>query len=340
VGKYINIASRCAGFINKRFGGELGVMSDGDLTWLRVVKHGDIPEFTEAFNEAEKQLAASAIGQKLDGERETLIASREKIIESFDSRNYARALRAVMQLTDVANAYVNHYKPWELAKQETDDAKARLHGVCTTALNMFKVLSTYLYPVVPEVVSKVSKFLNSEITTFESLELDLHPGHLITEYAHLIVRLDPKQIEDMVEANKESMQTSQTHSEQRHAEHQQNEAKAQASEESFISIDDFTKVDLRIARISNAEHVEGAEKLLKLTLDIGEEKPRQVFAGIKSAYDPETLKGRLTVMVANLAPRKMKFGLSEGMVLAASDERGGPFILSPDIGAQPGMRVK
>ena len=159
----------------------------------------------------------------------------------------------------------------------------------------------------------------------------------------MITRIEPKLIEAMTEANKENLQATlapQLHSEQRHAVHQQSEVKADAAEAEYISIDDFTKVDLRIAKIVNAEHVEGAEKLLKLTLDIGEEKPRQVFAGIKSAYDPATLVGRLTVMVANLAPRKMKFGLSEGMVLAASDERGGPFILSPDAGAQLGMRVK
>jgi methionyl-tRNA synthetase len=150
----------------------------------------------------------------------------------------------------------------------------------------------------------------------------------------------------MVEANKESLPAApQSQSEQRHAGHQQHiaQTEVQAAEkdwEPFIGIEDFAKIDLRIARIANAEHVEGAEKLLKLTLDIGEEKPRIVFAGIKSAYDPAALVGRLTVMVANLAPRKMKFGLSEGMVLAASDERGGPFILSPDSGAQPGMRVK
>lgn len=161
-----------------------------------------------------------------------------------------------------------------------------------------------------------------------------------------MTRLDPKLIEAMVAANKESLQAAApVQSEQRHAAHQQNQAKKEMTEaekgfEPYISIDDFMKVDLRVAKIVNAEHVEGAEKLLKLTLDIGEEKPRTVFAGIKSAYDPELLKGRLTVMVANLAPRKMKFGMSEGMVLAASGEAPGLYILSPDSGAQPGMRIK
>ncbi len=155
-----------------------------------------------------------------------------------------------------------------------------------------------------------------------------------------MTRIDPKQIEALVEANKPSLQPTaepEPHSELRHAEHQQHEIQPIAE---TIGIEDFGKIDLRIARIVKAEHVEKAEKLLKLTLDIGEEQPRTVFAGIKSVYDPASLDGKLTVMVANLAPRKMKFGLSEGMVLAASDERGGPFVLLPDQGAQPGMRVK
>jgi methionyl-tRNA synthetase len=158
--------------------------------------------------------------------------------------------------------------------------------------------------------------------------------HAINAYDHLITRIDPKLIEAMTEANKENLQATPVVAQAAVT------PTAALPEAEYISIEDFTKVDLRIAKIVNAEHVEGAEKLLKLSLDIGEDKPRQVFAGIKSAYDPETLKGRLTLMVANLAPRKMKFGMSEGMVLAASDERGGPFILSPDVGAEAGMRVK
>ncbi len=162
--------------------------------------------------------------------------------------------------------------------------------------------------------------------------------HTINPYQHLATRLDPKLVEAMVAANQESLKPmTESHSETRHAEHQQH---AIAPIAETISIDDFSKIDLRIARIVNAEHVEGADKLLQLTLDIGEGKTRNVFAGIKSAYDPEKLIGRMTVMVANLAPRKMKFGLSEGMVLAASGETPGLFILSPDEGAQPGMRVK
>ena len=304
VGKYVNIASRCAGFISKKFDGKLGDCDPAATA-----------EFEFSFKNGE-------------------------IARSYNDRDYGRALREIMRLADVANQYIAEKKPWEMAKQEGREAE--LLQVCTTALTLFRDLTLYLKPVLPMLAEQVEQFLNLTPLVWSDIWNPLPTGHAINPYQHLMTRLDPKHIEAMVEANKESMQTPQTHSEQRHAEHQQNEAKAnaEASEDSFISIDDFTKVDLRIARIVNAEHVEGADKLLKLTLDIGEEKPRQVFGGIKSAYDPATLVGRLTVMVANLAPRKMKFGLSEGMVLAASDERGGPFILSPDAGAQPGMRVK
>lgn len=204
-------------------------------------------------------------------------------------------------------------------------------------------MSLLLHPVLPETTREALYFLkeakNNKWTDFGKLIPAINP------YQHLMTRLDPKLIEAMVAANKESLQP-QPQSEQRRAEHQQHTANKEVGRtekdfEPFIGIDDFMKVDLRVAKIVNAEHVEGAEKLLKLTLDIGEEKPRTVFAGIKSAYDPEKLKGRLTVMVANLAPRKMKFGLSEGMVLAASgDNVPGLFILEPDEGAQPGMRIK
>jgi methionyl-tRNA synthetase len=201
-----------------------------------------------------------------------------------------------------------------------------------------------LKPVLPKVAENSENFLNIAALTWDDVDSPLPSGHQIKEYIHLMTRLDPKLIESMVDANKESLQP-QVQSEQRHAEHQQHTAAKEVAHvekdfEPIIGIEDFAKIDLRIAKIVNAEHVVGAEKLLKLTLDIGEEKPRTVFAGIKSAYDPEKLKGRMTVMVANLAPRKMKFGLSEGMVLAASGEAPGLFILSPDDGAQPGMRVK
>ena len=203
---------------------------------------------------------------------------------------------------------------------------------------MFRLLSLYLKPVLPKLVGDVERFLNIAPLTWSSVADSIANGHQINDYEHLITRVDPKLIEAMTEANKENLIA--TPQVSAPSVSKAIPATADLPEAEYISIDDFTKVDLRIAKIINAEHVEGAEKLLKLTLDIGEEKSRQVFAGIKSAYDPATLVGRLTVMVANLAPRKMKFGMSEGMVLAASDENGGPFILSPDAGASLGMRVK
>jgi len=303
VGKYINIASRTAGFINKRFAGQLNPSANNAVV-------------------AEIKASASAIA------------------ESYAEREYGKALREIMRLADVANGFVAEKAPWVMAKQEGQDAV--LQEVCSDALEMFRLLTLYLKPVLPKLAGEIEQFLNIAPLSWDAVASSLSPQHHINAYEHLITRVEGKQIEAMTEANKENLQATPTpapHSQQRHAEHQQ-AASAEATEAEYISIDDFTKVDLRIAKIVNAEHVEGAEKLLKLSLDIGEDKPRQVFAGIKSAYDPASLVGRLTVMVANLAPRKMKFGMSEGMVLAASDERGGPYILSPDSGAQAGMRVK
>jgi methionyl-tRNA synthetase len=296
VGKYINIASRTAGFINKRFAGQL--VSANKSTVVETIK-----------------------------------ASAPEIAKAYETRDYSRALREIMRLADLANADVAEAAPWVVAKQESDEAQAKLHADCSSALEMFRLLTLYLKPALPDLAANIERFLNVAPLTWDSLNDSFADGHLINEYNHLITRIDPKHIEAMTEANKESLQQSSP------AVANVTPAVSENSGD-YISIDDFTKVDLRIARIVNAEHVEGAEKLLRLSLDIGEGNARQVFAGIKSAYDPATLVGRLTVMVANLAPRKMKFGMSEGMVLAASDERGGPFILSPDAGAEAGMRVK
>jgi methionyl-tRNA synthetase len=303
VGKYINIASRTAGFINKRFNGELKLSSKNNV---------------------------------ID---EIKLAS-ESIKESFANREFSKALREIMTLTDKANGFVADKAPWVMAKQEGQDAA--LQQVCSDALEMFRLLTLYLKPVLPKLASEIEQFLNISPLTYADVNASLSKN--INEYTHLITRVDPKAIEAMTEANKENLSVTPA------AKPAAIKAASPAAspvlasgasdEGSYISIDDFMKVDLRIAKIVNAEHVEGAEKLLKLTLDIGEPTTRQVFAGIKSTYDPATLVGRMTVMVANLAPRKMKFGMSEGMVLAASDESGGPFILSPDSGAQAGMRVK
>jgi len=205
-------------------------------------------------------------------------------------------------------------------------------------MTLFRDLTLYLKPVLPVLAGQVEDFLNIPPLAWNDTWQALPAGHTINTYQHLATRLDPKLIEAMTAANLESMKPmTESHSQTRHAEAQQH---AIAPITETISIEDFAKIDLRVAKIVNAEHVEGAEKLLKLTLDIGEEAPRTVFAGIKSAYDPEKLKGRMTVMVANLAARKMKFGMSEGMVLAASGNESGLYILSPDEGAAPGMRIK
>ncbi len=305
VGKYVNIASRCAGFISKRFEGKLGTV-DATAT----------ADFAAAY-------AAGEIAQ------------------SYESRDYGRALREIMRLADVANLYIAEKKPWEMAKQEGREAE--LHTVCSTALTLFRDLTLYLKPVLPVLAAQVEAFLNIPELHWGDAWAPLPAGHTINAYQHLMTRVDPKKIEAMVDENKQTLEPTPAPAPARHAEHQQHVAQsdeAKAPEQNYIAIDDFAKIDLRIARIVSASHVEGADKLIRLELDIGEAKPRQVFAGIKSAYDPATLVGRLTVMVANLAPRKMKFGMSEGMVLAASGNEPGLFILSPDAGAQPGMRVK
>ncbi|MBI1175460.1 MAG: methionine--tRNA ligase [Sideroxydans sp.] len=309
IGKYINIASRSAGFISKRFGGMLARREQVGTQGMALI---------EAF-----------------------IAAREAIAQSYEARDFSRALREIMRLADLANEYVNDKAPWVLAKQEGQEAS--LQEVCSVSLNLFRLLTLYLKPILPKLAEQVESFLNIGLLSWADAEYPLF-AHVIKEYKHLMTRLDPKLIDAMVAANKESLQPA-AESRQRHAAHQQHTAAKDAAQaekdfEPFISIDDFTKVDLRVAKIVNAEHVEGADKLIRLTLDIGEEKTRNVFAGIKSAYAPEELIGRLTVMVANLAPRKMKFGLSEGMVLAASGDAPGLYILSPDHGAQPGMRIK
>jgi len=306
VGKYINIASRTAGFINKHFGGKLNLSANNDVI-------------------AEMKAAAKTLA------------------ESYEAREYGRALREIMRLADLANGFVADKAPWVMAKGEGQDEA--LQQVCSDALEMFRLLTLYLKPVLPKLASEIEQFLHIVPLTWASVDASLMSGYMIHDYQHLITRIDPKAIETMTEANKENLTaTAQvlapTVAKVASPAISPTLASSDVAEGAYISIDDFTKIDLRIAKIVNAEHVEGAEKLLKLTLDIGEDKPRQVFAGIKSAYDPATLVGRLTVMVANLSPRKMKFGMSEGMILAASNEQGGPFILSPDEGAILGMRVK
>lgn len=314
VGKFINIASRCAGFIAKRFDGRLVAGLQFQVLEVTV---------NELFSDW-----------------------RPDMIEVlFEAREYGAAVRQIMKLADEANEMIHNLAPWEIARnpERTDD----LHHACSLGIQLFYLLARYLKPILPGTVQQIEAFLNCAPLTWPQLRADqpvsdllLPAGHTINVYQHLMTRIDSKQIDALTAANTQSLVSPPPQSPARHAEKQQHAVVPIAPVAETISIDDFSKIDLRIARIVNAEHVPGAEKLLKLTLDIGSEQ-RTVFAGIKSAYDPEQLKGRLTVMVANLAPRQMKFGLSEGMVLAAGGGNPGElFILSPDSGAQPGMRVK
>ncbi len=305
VGKYVNIASRAAGFIAKRFNGQLAP-ADDSLPAIRAIRD-----------------------------------AAPRVAELFEAREFSKAIREIMALTDGANQYVDSVKPWELAKQEGKDSE--LHAACSNALNLFRLLTVLLKPVLPATAAKVEAFMNLAPLTWADAGTLLAGGHAINAYSHLMTRVDGKQIEALIEANKQSLAPATAEVPAKPAAKAAEKKEAPASTDGLCTIDDFMKVDLRIAKIVNAEHVDGADKLVRLTLDIGEGNTRNVFAGIKAAYDPAQLVGRLTVMVANLAPRKMKFGLSEGMVLAASDLDGktpGLYLLSPDSGAQPGMRVK
>jgi len=318
VGKYINIVSRAAGFLTKNFKGLL----------------------------APEVISGSKTNSPLNFKA---LAIDEEVSKAYENREFGRVIRAVMRVADEINQYWDAKKPWELAKNP--DASLALHEICTDCVNAFYKLTIYLAPIIPKTAESVANLLGvtppltwSDLGTRPEKLPDQRALKVISQYQHLMTRVDPKQIEALVTANRESLKPAAPAAKPAAAKAPENtveNAAATASTEpAHISIDDFSKIDLRIARIANAEHVEGADKLLKLTLDVGPLGTKQVFAGIKSAYDPATLVGRLTVMVANLAPRKMKFGMSEGMVLAASGDEPGLFILSPDSGAQPGMKVK
>ena len=303
VGKYVNIASRCAGFIAKQFDGKL--------------------------SQSEKTLG------ELNRNLQAIRGIAFLVQEAFDAREYGKAIREIMKAVDAVNVYVDDMQPWALAKDPSK--RELLHEVCTRALFSFKTLTILLTPILPRTSRRVAMELFGLDREFLWSDLEEIPESILS-YKHLLTRVDPKQVVALVEANKETLQPTGGAPSQP-AQNQEKKMEAATTQPSTITIDDFNKVDLRVARIVSAEYVEGAEKLLKLQLDIGTET-RQVFAGIKSAYDPSKLVGRLTVMVANLQPRKMRFGESQGMVLAASGDGPGIFLLSPDDGAQPGMKVK
>jgi len=265
VGKYLNIASRCSSFIEKN-SNELSDSFDNDLS-------------------------------------EEAIKQKENIKECFESRNYSKAIRLIMDIADLTNKYINDNTPWK------KDTKEAAH-IATTALNVFNILTIYLSPIIPNITKGAFKFLNQDSQSFNDVELLLK--NKINKYKPLLKRLEPIIIP---------------------------EEKPMSDKENYINIDQFAEIDLRVAEIKAASHVDGADKLLQLTLDVGDLGERNVFAGIKKAYDPESLVGKMVILVSNLAPRKMKFGLSEGMVLASSDDEG-IYLISPDSGATPGLRVK
>jgi methionyl-tRNA synthetase len=317
IGKYINIASRCAGFIAKKFDGKLASeLSPTAQAWI------------------ERALT-------VDGaERQANIAA------NFENREYGKALREIMEIADITNQYVDENKPWILAKDA--DKSAELHDVCTTALILFRQLTILLAPVLPQIAARVAEFLGDAQLAWDDTKgaAVYQPmlGRTIGAYSHLMQRVDAKMVEELFDrpvpaAAVAAPATAAVAAPAVAAAPEGIEALAPE-----IKIDDFTKIDLRIARIVNCEQVDGSDKLLRLTLDVGEGRLRNVFSGIKSAYQPEQLIGKLTVLVANLAPRKMKFGVSEGMVLCASaaDEKADPglYVLEPWPGAKPGMRIR
>ncbi|HFC8121250.1 TPA: methionine--tRNA ligase [Neisseria meningitidis] len=291
VGKYVNIAARASGFIAKRFEGRL------------------------------KDVADSALLAKLAAESDT-------IAEQYENREYARALRDIMALADAVNEYVDANKPWELAKQEGQDE--RLHEVCSELINAFTILTAYLAPVLPQTAANAARFLNLDAITWANTRVTLGE-HAINKYEHLMQRVEQKQVDDLIEANKQSIAA----------------AAAPAAEEGKYekvaeqaSFDDFMKIDMRVAKVLNCEAVEGSTKLLKFDLDFGFEK-RIIFSGIAASYpNPAELNGRMVIAVANFAPRKMaKFGVSEGMILSAATADGKLKLLDVDTGAQPGDKV-
>jgi methionyl-tRNA synthetase len=304
VGKLVNLASRTAGFITKRFDGKLAKINDTTLT--------------EAF-----------------------LAKQDVIADFYESREYGKAMREIMALADIANGFVADAAPWQMVKH--DDQQEAAHQVCSNALNLFRILVTYLKPVLPRLAQDVEAFFQLPLT-WDALSQDL-AGHEIAPFKAMMQRVELDKVNAMVADSKDNLQVT-ADAPKTAAPKKTAKASSVSSEplvddpiSETINFDDFAKIDLRIARIVKAEHVADADKLLKLQLDIGGET-RQVFAGIKSAYSPEDLEGKLTVMVANLAPRKMRFGMSEGMVLAAGPGGSDLWILEPHEGAQPGMRVK
>jgi methionyl-tRNA synthetase len=300
VGKYVNIASRAASFITRYFDGALAYNADVELLAREA-----------------RGIAAAVAGH-------------------YEARELGKAMREIMALADRINHDFDAHQPWVLAKDAAAN-KVELQDVCSRALQGFRLLTVLLAPVLPELAERVARQLFGMERGFVWADADVLPER-VNAYQHLMTRVDPKQLDALFDVAPAAAPAKAAVTPTAEPKATSPKPDAPATPDSTISIDEFKRVDLRVARIANAEHVDGADKLLKLTLDLGTET-RTVFAGIKSAYDPSKLIGRLTVVVANLAPRKMKFGVSQGMVLAASGDEPGLYLLSADSGAQPGMRI-
>ncbi|NGZ06317.1 MAG: methionine--tRNA ligase [Magnetococcales bacterium] len=306
VGKVINIASRCAGFIQKRFAGRLTDTCPDD-----------------------------------GGLHDQLVAAGVEIAQLYEAREFSKAMRAIMNLADLANRYVETKAPWNLAKDP--ERQQELHDTCTVALNLFRILMIYLQPVLPVTAEKSREFLQLPPWSWEARHIPFAPGHAIHPFTHMMARVDPKKVETLIQAvtpPASSAPAAPVVKKKAAPAETPLPVPAPPLEEATLEIETFAQMDLRVAKILTASPVEGADKLLQLTLDLGELGTKTVFAGIRAAYQPDTLPGRMTVMIANLKPRKMRFGLSEGMVLAAGPGGDQLFLLSPDSGASPGMRIR
>lgn len=299
VGKVVNIASRCAKFINKDFNNTLS-------------ENCAEPELVQSF-----------------------IDARVSISKAFEDREFSAAIREIMALADRANQYIDEKKPWALAKVAGNEQQ--VHEVCSVGINLFRQLAVYLSPVIPKLANEVQTFLKLEQFDFASAQTIL-VNHQIASFQPLMQRVDKKAVDAMVDASKDSLAVEAPKVEKKKAKAVEQKVELKVGEADTITIDDFVKIDLRVAQVLQAEIVEGSDKLLQLTLDVGETESRNVFSGIRSQYAPEDLKGKLVVMVANLAPRKMRFGISNGMVLCAGNDQG-LYIISPESGAKPGDKV-
>jgi len=306
VGKFVNLASRCAGFISKRFDGRLAA---------------ELPDRAQY---------------------DRFVAALAPIREAYERNDPASAIRQAMALADEANKYIDETKPWVIAKQENADAQ--LQAVCSQGLNLFRVLVAALKPILPRTSAEAEAFLSAPMTSWEDIAAPLHDGHVIQPYAALFTRIDPKLIDAMTDASKDTLATppaAAPEPKKAAAPAQPAKAEAAAGDAAYIGIEDFAKLDLRIGKVLACGFVDGSDKLLRFELDAGELGKRQIFSGIRASYgEPEKLVGRNVVFIANLAPRKMRFGLSEGMILSAGFDGGALALLDADAAAEPGMPVR